>query len=194
MSSASETVPEECQTGCVKWFNNKAGYGFLTTSEGDGAGDDIFVHHSAIKVSHEQYKYLVQGEYVSFTKISTDNQKHAFQAGNVTGMGGHKLMCETRNAMREQPGSGSEGDTQNWNGARNTEPRNDGSRRRQWGSSIPVLVRGQGPREADEEWMLVRRKRHANSNSQDSRNIPQHNHAPSHPRGDETMMNEEFDG
>ena len=30
MSSASETVPDECQTGCVKWFNNKAGYGFLT--------------------------------------------------------------------------------------------------------------------------------------------------------------------
>ena len=188
MSSASETVPEERQTGCVKWFNNKAGYGFLTTSEGENAGDDIFVHHSAIKVSQEQYKYLVQGEYVSFTKISTENQKHAFQAGNVTGVGGHKLMCETRNAMRDQPDSAQEGGGHGWNGQRGPGARPDDNRRRSWGSSIPVLVRGQGPREADEEWMLVRRK---------PRNNPRHpqdarQHSP--PVRRQAEAGEEFDG
>jgi CspA family cold shock protein len=185
MSSASETVPEECQTGCVKWFNNKAGYGFLTTSEGENAGDDIFVHHSAIKVSHEQYKYLVQGEYVSFTKISTENEKHAFQAGNVTGVGGHKLMCETRNAMRDQPESAQEGGAQNWNEQRNQVSRGNDNRQRNWGSSIPVLVRGQGPRETDEEWMLVRRKRHSNAQDTSHRNNP--------PRR-QMDADEEFDG
>jgi len=52
--------------GRVKWFNNKAGYGFITVTDGSHSGSDIFVHHSAIGVSSEQYRYLVQGEYVEF--------------------------------------------------------------------------------------------------------------------------------
>ena len=46
--------------GRVKWFNNKAGYGFITVTDGDRSGKDIFVHHSGIKVGSEQYRYLVQ--------------------------------------------------------------------------------------------------------------------------------------
>ena len=53
--------------GRVKWFNNKAGYGFVTVTDGSKSGSDVFIHHSAIKVDAEQYKYLVQGEYVEFT-------------------------------------------------------------------------------------------------------------------------------
>ena len=34
-------------TGRVKWFNNKKGYGFIVPDEGD---EDIFVHHTEIKV------------------------------------------------------------------------------------------------------------------------------------------------
>jgi cold shock CspA family protein len=33
-------------TGRVKWFNNKAGYGFITATDGPNSGTDIFVHHS----------------------------------------------------------------------------------------------------------------------------------------------------
>ena len=53
-------------TGRVKWFNNKAGYGFITVTDGSRSGSDIFVHHSVIGVASQQYKYLVQGEYVEF--------------------------------------------------------------------------------------------------------------------------------
>ena len=39
--------------GRVKWFNNKAGYGFITVTDGPKAGTDVFVHHSVIKVAKE---------------------------------------------------------------------------------------------------------------------------------------------
>ena len=94
MSSASATTI----TGCVKWFNNKAGYGFITAGEQNPS--DIFVHHSAIQVGASQYKYLVQGEYVDFTIVQTEGEKHEVQAANVHGVRGGKLMCETRNEMR----------------------------------------------------------------------------------------------
>lgn len=82
--------------GKVKWFNNRAGFGFVTALEGEKKDEDIFVHHSGVEVSSEQYKYLVQGEYVSFDMKESSNSEHPFQAGNVRGVLGGKLMCETR--------------------------------------------------------------------------------------------------
>ena len=61
-----QTNTVEHSNGRVKWFNNKAGYGFLTVSSGDEEGSDVFVHHTAIQVGEEQFKYLVEGEYVEF--------------------------------------------------------------------------------------------------------------------------------
>jgi len=81
--------------GRVKWFNNKTGYGFITITDGQRSGNDIFVHHSAINVEG-QYKYLVQGEYVEFSIVDTATEKHDCQAANVSGIKGGKLMCATR--------------------------------------------------------------------------------------------------
>jgi len=108
-------------TGRVKWFNNKTGFGFitaLTDSEGVKEGSDVFVHHSAVKVSQEQYRYLVQGEYVEFvlSKLKASDAasadagagaaapKHEFQAVDVSGVKGGKLICETRWESRTSAG------------------------------------------------------------------------------------------
>jgi CspA family cold shock protein len=89
--------------GRVKWFNNKAGYGFITITDGQRSGEDIFVHHSGITVDSEQFKYLVQGEYVEFhISATTEGAKHPSQATSVTGVKGGKLMCQTRNDNRKE--------------------------------------------------------------------------------------------
>jgi cold shock CspA family protein len=99
-SKDSDTSQMERLIGRVKWFNNKAGYGFVTVTDGAQSGSDIFSHHSCINVSNQQYKYLVQGEYVEFTISPTQNSTHAFQASNISGIKGGKLMCETRNDFK----------------------------------------------------------------------------------------------
>ena len=93
--SASEQL-----TGRVKWFNNKAGYGFITVTDGPRSGSDIFVHHSTIQVENQQYKYLVQGEYVDFGISKTSSGVHEWQAVDVHGIKGGKLMCETRHEFK----------------------------------------------------------------------------------------------
>jgi CspA family cold shock protein len=82
--------------GRVKWFNNKTGYGFITVTDGEKSGSDIFVHHSSIQVVNQQYKYLLQGEYVEFDLLKSTSGKYEWQATNVIGINSGKLMCETR--------------------------------------------------------------------------------------------------
>ena len=101
-TTETNTTADTTWTGRVKWFNNKAGYGFVTIIIGERQGEDIFVHHSGVKVNSEQYKYLVQGEYVEFDLKTSENTEHPFQAFDVTGVGAGKLMCETRTEQRQQ--------------------------------------------------------------------------------------------
>ena len=77
--------------GYVKWFNTKTGYGFITYENAD-----IFVHHANLVVDNNQYKYLVQGEYVEFVISELENSKHKNNATEVTGVYRGLLMCETR--------------------------------------------------------------------------------------------------
>jgi cold shock CspA family protein len=105
--SSSSNVSSSAQrtTGRVKWFNNKAGYGFITATTGAQAGTDVFVHHSGLAVTGQQYRYLVQGEYVEFQMNSVEGGAHRFQASDVTGIGRGMLMCETRRSFRETQGA-----------------------------------------------------------------------------------------
>ena len=48
-------VTTERKLASVKWFNHKAGYGFLTDLD---SGSDVFVHHNGIKTDDNVYKTL----------------------------------------------------------------------------------------------------------------------------------------
>jgi CspA family cold shock protein len=147
-------------TGVVKWFNNKAGYGFLTLMVDGQTPEDIFVHHSEIQVGKDQYKYLVQGEYVEFV-MSADAGQHKCLATGVRGVNGGRLMCETRNETRsEHPPRERE---------HGTSSRDTGTSSRGSGASSGTRGRGgyrttslRPPVQSDDdqvEWLLVKRKR-----------------------------------
>ena len=151
--------------GRVKWFNNKAGYGFITVTSGEHSDSDVFVHHSAIVVDQEQYRYLVQGEYVTFNLCQVDDTDHQWQAGKVKGINNGKLMCETRLENRQSrttrdtdsaPRRQHNQQVSNSGHSPRHERVNDRGNQQQY----RVRSRGQGPRDAREgdEWMLVRRR------------------------------------
>ena len=121
------------QQGIVKWFNNRSGFGFVTTLGDDTK--DIFVHHSGVSVNREQYKYLVQGEYVEFVLTSSTNTDHEFQATEVTGIGGGPLMCETRflnKQERTERDSGEGNDRRRQPRRRGGGPRDNNRRNDRW--------------------------------------------------------------
>lgn len=100
-TTVTSTNTGDRKVGQVKWFNNKAGYGFITVNNDDSANNDIFVHYSSIRVTKSQYLYLVQGEYVEFSLVKSSTDKHEYQANDVSGINGGALMCETRNNFQK---------------------------------------------------------------------------------------------
>ena len=142
---SSSTTPHagntssERLTGRVKWFNNRAGFGFVTVMEGEKKDEDIFVHHSGIVVNNEQYKYLVQGEYVEFNLSKSDNDDHEWQATNVTGIGSGPLMCETRFVSRQERNERNGGEDER--PRRNTRRRGGGPRDSHRGTNFGMSER-----------------------------------------------------
>lgn len=55
------------ETGVVKWFNDRKGYGFIKRDQ----GDDVFVHFRAIR--GEGHRTLHEGQKVEFS--ITDGNK-----------------------------------------------------------------------------------------------------------------------
>jgi CspA family cold shock protein len=68
------TDAAERETGTVKWFNERKGYGFITRD----AGGDVFVHYRAI--AGEGFRTLVEGERVEF---SVEQTPKGLSAANV---------------------------------------------------------------------------------------------------------------
>ena len=189
MSSESSSVTSAPVrlTGRVKWFNNKTGFGFISVVGGNDLYKDaseIFVHHSAVTVSQEQYRYLVEGEYVEFTVVNTESGTHKFQAGDVRGVKGGKLFCETRREHRNAQdsvdagtgtgtGAGTASGSRQSHHYQNTQSHQDGEGMRggghtarggrvlrgRGGSSGSGGTRGGYDNNEGGEWMLVRRGR-----------------------------------
>lgn len=98
MSTETQSTPisSERLTGRVKWFNNKAGYGFITVCDGEFSNKDIFAHYSAIRNEDKQYCFLIQGEYVEFVLTKSDSDKHEYLAIDISGIKSGPILCETR--------------------------------------------------------------------------------------------------
>ena len=64
--------------GTVKWFNAEKGYGFISSEE---AGEDVFVHFSAIQV--DGYKTLAEGQKVTFETEPDPKNSSKMRAVNV---------------------------------------------------------------------------------------------------------------
>jgi len=85
----SDSKQVKTDLGCVKWFDTKKGYGFLTNLE---SKDDVFIHYSSIKTEEDVYKMLYEGEYISYTSKKDDQGRLVTE--NVTGVQGGILLCE----------------------------------------------------------------------------------------------------
>jgi CspA family cold shock protein len=60
-STLGAVLNMEKETGTVKWFNERRGYGFISRESGDG---DIFVHYN--EINGEGFKTLNEGDHVEF--------------------------------------------------------------------------------------------------------------------------------
>ena len=70
MPSLRTATPEN--TGIVKWFSIKKGFGFIEAED----GEDVFVHFSSI--TGKGYRALNPGDRVSFEKIPGPKGSQAF--------------------------------------------------------------------------------------------------------------------
>lgn len=86
MSTSTETSRRIAR---VKWFNPRAGFGFLTDCV---SAEDVFVHHSRLTTPDNVYRTLTQGEYVEYETILDNNGKSL--ANNVTGVNQGPLLCQ----------------------------------------------------------------------------------------------------
>lgn len=57
--------------GTVKWFNQRKGYGFISTAD----GRDIFVHYT--NISGDGFKTLAEGDVVSFDIVDGEKGPRA---------------------------------------------------------------------------------------------------------------------
>ena len=63
------------ETGIVKWYDAKKGYGFITPDQGQAYGNDLFVHYTHIECGSD--KRLDDGQRVSYIPMPGRNGMQA---------------------------------------------------------------------------------------------------------------------
>ncbi|GKY91745.1 hypothetical protein MPSEU_000146200 [Mayamaea pseudoterrestris] len=96
---AMRAFSSSIQTGTVKWFDIKKGFGFIVPDEG---GEDIFVHQSSIHA--EGFRSLADGETVEFT--TQMDPRGRVKADRVTGPLGAHVQGVARRTFRDFDGGG----------------------------------------------------------------------------------------
>ena len=76
-------------TGVCKWFDRTKGFGFITNDE---TGNDVFVHYASIQM--EGFRFLADGETVTFDLVDTDKGPAADNVVPEGGGGEHGGMAE----------------------------------------------------------------------------------------------------
>ncbi len=71
LMGATTAVSEVSETGTVKWFNVKKGYGFITRD----SGDDVFVHYR--NISGDGRRTIAEGQRVRFVVVDSDKGPQA---------------------------------------------------------------------------------------------------------------------
>jgi cold shock CspA family protein len=198
-ATTNATTTTAVTNGRVKWFNTKAGYGFITLVDAVTKEErDVFVHHSELQVTQSQYKYLVQGEYVDCVLAPIEKDGHSEQATQVCGVNGGKLMCETRNEARanrtptqhareyeQQPRTqqarvqqSPRQRTSRESAPRESAPRESAPRERAPRESAPQDRRPQLNPADEGEWMIVRRRTNTTTTPQQKKPATQANRPP----------------
>ena len=65
------------ESGTVKWFNDKKGFGFAINQ----SGEDVFIHYRSI-ISDKEYKTLADGQQIAFTQVQSEK-----------GWQAHEVVC-----------------------------------------------------------------------------------------------------
>ncbi len=76
-SPSAPVEPSVLETGTVKWFNVKKGYGFITRDQ----GDDVFVHFRNIE--GQGRRSISEGDRVSFVVINGTKGLQADQVNTI---------------------------------------------------------------------------------------------------------------
>lgn len=99
-SNSNSTNAKQRQTGTVKWFDPRKGFGYIIPSDGS---DQVFVHNS--KIHAQGYRSLLEGEPVEYETLTDDLGR--ISALHVTGPDGVFVKSSKR------PGMGIRNDTAN---------------------------------------------------------------------------------
>ena|ERR1700686_1261600 len=82
------------ETGTVKWFNGKKGYGFLTRTDGE---KDVFFHATDLRKSGIEDEDVDEGQKLSFELATTPRGLKAVKLSRVEADGNvpHNLNVES---------------------------------------------------------------------------------------------------